>query len=173
MKKSTVHTIFDELLIGQAQLGDEKAFRLIFKRWNEPLYRYACRVTKEKNQAKDALQNAWISISKNLQKLQNPGHFGPWARKIVYFKCIDLLREISKRRTLHAPKPTENHENPKITNLLKALKSLPENHRLILTMHYLEEMPIAEIAYVLDLNPGTVKSRLFHARNKLKETLKK
>ena len=172
MKKKYQHTAFDNLLIVQCQQRDEKAFNLLVNRWHERLLRHAIRTVRDVNSAKDIVQNAWISISKNIRSLKNPVHFGPWALRIVYHKSIDHLRKQKKTVKEWQPQQKDTEYEKKLETILAKLNELPEKHRLILSMFYLEEMPVAEIAYILSIPPGTVKSRLFSARKYFKKHLK-
>ena len=166
------HTAFDGILVMQCQKGDKKAFSLLVKRWHSKLLRHASRVLKDSEASKDVVQDSWISISKGIGRLKNPAHFGPWAMRIVYHKAIDYIRKQKTIVTEWTPEAedTKNEENTNI--ILAKLKELPENHRIILSMFYLEEMPVAEIAYILKIPPGTVKSRLFNAREYFRKNLK-
>ena len=166
------HQAFDGLLVMQCQNGDQKAFNLLVKRWHSRLLRHAIRVLKDGETSKDIVQDSWISISKGIGRLKNPSHFGPWALRIVYHKAIDHLRKQKTRVVGWEPESKDEGKENNINIVLAKLKELPENHRMILSMFYLEEMPVAEIAFVLKVPPGTVKSRLYNAREYFRKNLK-
>ncbi len=172
MKKSERNEAFDALLVLQIQKGDQEGFNLLFQRWNNKLLRHAIRQVKSQAIAKDVLQNSWIAILKGIRTLKEPGHFGPWAMRIVYYKAIDHLRKQKKENAVTQPSIDEDTEDPRLQSILNGLKSLPDKHKQILTLFYLEEMAVAEIAYILNIPPGTVKSRLYHAREYFKKQLK-
>ena len=172
MKKSVSDKAFDALLVLQIQNGDHKGFNLLVQRWNTKLLRHAARHVKSRAIAKDVVQNSWMAILKGIRTLKEPGHFGPWAMRIVYFKAMDHLRKRKKEEAIIDPHQGPDHEDPRLQSVLEGLKGLPDNHKLILTLFYLDELPVAEIAYILNIPPGTVKSRLYHAREYLKKQLK-
>ena len=172
MKESERNEAFDALLVIQIQNGDRKGFNLLFHRWNKKLLRHAIRQVKSHHIAKDVVQNSWIAILKGLNTLKEPSHFGPWAMRIVYYKAIDHLRKQKRKELKSTLSNDEIQEDPRIQSILTGLNALPENHKQMLTLFYLEEMSVVEIAYILNIPPGTVKSRLFHAREFLKKQLK-
>jgi RNA polymerase sigma-70 factor (ECF subfamily) len=117
------------------------------------------------------MQESWVAIIRNIQKLKNPAHFGPWAYRILHHKAMDEFR---KQKRDVKEEIINNHdpvEDIRLEQVIAKLNKMDPGDKNILTLYYLEEMPIAEIAFVLDIPPGTVKSRLFHARNKLKKQL--
>jgi len=172
MKKSERQVTFDALLVLQVLKGDRKGFNLLFQRWNKKLLRHAIRQVKNQHIAKDVVQNSWIAILKGLRTLKEPAHFGPWSMRIVYFKAMDHLRKQKKEELNTIPKVEEEIEDPRLEAIRKGLQRLPEKHKQILTLFYLEEMSVVEIAFILDIPPGTVKSRLYHAREYFKKQIK-
>lgn len=133
---------------------------------------HAIRIVKTNQQAQDVVQEAWISIMLGINTLKSPAHFGPWALRIVYFKAVDHLRKQKASIQNWSPPESDEENKEQVNGLMNTLKTLPENHRLILSMFYLDQMPIAEIAYILGIPPGTVKSRLFKAREYFKKHIK-
>ena len=172
MKKSASDKAFDALLVVQIQNGDLKGFNLLVQRWNNKLLRHATRHVKNWAIAQDVVQNSWMAIMKGIRTLKEPRHFGPWAMRIVYFKAVDHLRKQKKEQSIHDPYQVQHPEDPRLQSVLEGLTGLPDNHKLMLTLFYLDEIPVAEIAYILNIPPGTVKSRLYHAREHLKKQLK-
>ncbi len=183
--------IFDGLLVLQCQNGDKKAFSLLVKRWHTKLCKQAFFYTKDIDISKDIAQDSWNVIIKRIVDLKEPNSFGSWALTIVNRKAIDWLRKHKKNEEkLHTyyensqmNHDTEinnnnieddhnniNDDNTKI--VLNAIKKLPENQQIILRLFYVEEYTILEISNILNISKGTVKSRLFYAREKLKSILK-
>lgn len=172
MKKSEINVSFDALLVLQIMKGDRKGFNLLFQRWNKKLLRHAFRQLKNQHSAQDVVQNSWIAILKGISTLNEPAHFGPWAMRIVYFKAMDHLRKQKKEDLKIIPQNEEDIEDPRLNSIRKGLQSLPEKHKQILTLFYLEEMSVVEIAFIIDIPPGTVKSRLYHAREYFRKQIK-
>jgi len=139
------------------------------------------------------MQNAWIAIVRGLRKLDDPARFKPWAYRIVTHKSTDWVRRRVKQRAaekelihrtgvqaadgasaiLNDESSAASDSQDDIFRLRKAMKKLPEDHKAILSLHYLDGMRISDIAEVLSIPAGTVKSRLFHARSQLKNILER
>lgn len=175
-------SILNELLVLRSQDGDAAALEQLIRRWHEPLLRHASRLTGSVNdEARDVLQNAWMAIVRNLRRLDDPAHFRAWAYRIVTNKCADRVRARQRerrlnenaRRSLSRDEVNHNHASDDIGQLRSALRALPDDRRLLLSMHYLDGLSVGEIAIALSLPPGTVKSRLFHAREQLRHTLER
>ncbi len=180
----THEDIQDELLVLQCQEGDGDALRTLIARWQPRLARLAWRLIGEREAARDVVQDAWLAIVRGLKRLDDPARFRSWAYRIVTNKCADWIRRRSVRRS--AAKELRNAATSKrddssnhtdsadeVARMLDALVKLPDEHRAVLSLHYLDEMGVREIAEVLGVPQGTVKSRLHHARNRLKEALER
>ncbi len=177
----TPEQIYDELLVLRCQDGESAAFEELVRRWQERLWRYSRRLVDDSEAAWDVVQEAWMAIVRGIGRLDDPARFQPWAYRVVTHKCADWTRRTARRRRLteevsHQPlepaAPAEAEED-EIARLRRAIAGLPAERRALLTLHYLEGIGIAEIAVVLGIPQGTVKSRLFHARNALKTSLER
>lgn len=174
--------IFDELLIIKSQEGNQKALDLLVKRWHPRLIKQAFWTTKDMESAKDIAQECWPAIIKGLRRLKSPEKFKVWANKIAYFKSVDWIRSKQKDRENQKKNSevTESWEQTrdegregKVRLLKRMILQLPEEQQSVLRLFYLEEHSIVEIGEILHIPPGTVKSRLFHAREQLKKKLKR
>lgn len=174
--------VLDELLVLECQNGNRASLELLVDRWQPRLLRLARRLTQS-DEAGEAVQEAWLAIVRGLGRLDDPARFGTWASRIVVFKCADWVRKRQRARRLtrrvagepQAAMPEAGVDRPgaggEVAVLRAALRRLPPSHRAILEMHYLDELPLAQIATVLGIPAGTVKSRLFHARKRLRASL--
>jgi len=175
--------IFDEYLVSAALVGDALAWRRLVVRWQPRLLSHAWRVVGDAERARDMVQEAWIDIVRGLARLDDPAAFPAWAFQIVTRRCQRLFRGGARdRRLAEALEPESESESasaasddPEITadihQVLAALQSLPAPQRSALALFYLESLSVAEIAVALDVPPGTVKTRLMHARRKLRALL--
>jgi RNA polymerase sigma factor (sigma-70 family) len=172
--------VLDELLVLRAQDGDEAAFAALVDRWQRRLWRHALQLTERGDVAADVLQEAWLAIARGICRLEDPACFPRWAMQIVSRKSADWVRGRKRERTMLENLTNERRElreqplpspDEQATAMRAALNSLPSDRRALLSMIYLDELSIAEVAEVLDVPPGTVKSRLFHARSELKQLL--
>lgn len=176
--------ILDEWLVLRIQEGDTEALREIVSRWNPRLWRHACHLIGQTDGAADALQDAWLAIVRGLPRLRDPAVFRSWAYRIVSRRCADWIRRRQRDRAVteraipdpsDAPAPVFDPEADRddMTALRQAIRELTVDHRLVLSLHYLDGLSVREIACALDMPQGTVKSRLHNARNFLRETLER
>ena len=166
----TPEQIYDEWLVLQCRDGRVKAFERLVERWKKRLYSHAWRLTGKHDAAADVLQEAWIAVVKGIRRLDDPGRLRSWLYRIVTFKAADWIRRERKQRGLKSHEARS--EEPSSDNTFRnAIRRLPEDCRAILALFYLEELSVREIAHVLDIPAGTVKSRLFYARKELKRRL--
>ena len=173
-------TINDELLVLRCQEGDSKAFEELVVRWQPRLWRYARQLTGDHDAAWDTIQNAWMAIIGTIEKLEDQARFRQWAYRIVSHKCADWSRRQKRERHLsqkHAEQVFQSLNHPDVQDetdpVHRALAQLPGDVRALMTLRYLEDFSIAEIADILSIPRGTVKSRLWHARNRLKDILER
>lgn len=179
----THEDIQDELLVLYCQEGDAAALASLIERWQPRLTRLAWRLTADREAAHDLVQDAWISIVRGIHRLNDPASFRAWAYRIMRNKCADWIRRRIVRRdaaqeireTAVSARGNETHEGESedALELRRALSHMPDEQRATLSLHYLDGMSLAEIATVFGVPLGTVKSRLHHARNKLKQTLER
>lgn len=180
--RRTHEDVHDELLVLRCQDGDREALKELIDRWQPKLVRLAWRLTREPEAARDIVQDAWFSIVRGIGRLSDPASFRTWAYRIVNNKCADWLRRRVVRRNAATDlaraaeerQTTEaESDREEVDELRAALRSLPDEQQAILSLHYLDGLGIAEIASVLGIPSGTVKSRLFHARATLRATLER
>ena len=180
MKQS--NKINDSWLIEQYRNGHKSAMALLVKRWHASFCNQAYRYTKDSDIAKDIAQEAWISIMKKIDGLETPEKFGAWGISIVNRKSIDWFRK--NKRTLEKKQGMFSHENDAQTEVdvtenqqlkerLKiAITNLSEEQQQVIKLFYLESNGLQEISAILNISKGTVKSRLYYARENLKTIIK-
>jgi RNA polymerase sigma-70 factor (ECF subfamily) len=162
--------LVDELLVMDAQSGRVKAMETLVCRWQKRLWRYARRLTGDTEAAWDVTQEAWLGIVRGIGRLSDPARFRAWAFRIVTNKANDWLRKAARV----APRPADpavracQEGNDTTDDLHHILRRLPERSRTVLTQYYLEEFPLSEVARILRVPKGTVKSRLHKARAEFK-----
>jgi len=169
----------DELLVLRCQEGDVDAFDELIGRWQEPLWRHAWRLTGSRDAAWDAIQEAWITVSRDIRGLKDAAAFPTWAYRITSNRCHDWIRKECRRRRAdeayaeqadcveNETRSAHHHS----VDLDEALARLSGRDRAILALRYEEGFSIAEIARILQIPPGTVKSRLHYARERLRHYL--
>jgi RNA polymerase sigma factor (sigma-70 family) len=177
MAMRTDDDIYDEWLVLRAQSDDAAALKELFDRWQPRLMRLARRLTDTIDGAADVTQLAWVAIIGGLSRLSDPACFRRWAYRIVTNKAADFVRARQQDRvrmkSLSAEScprqtgETNSVEQDDIFLLYEAIGQLSMEHRSILLLFYIEELPLTEIAEIVNVPLGTVKSRLHYAKSKL------
>ncbi len=173
--------VLDEYLAAAARAGDRRAMERLATRWSPKLFRHAYKLTGDIEMARDAAQDGWADIISGLPRLSDAALFPSWAFRIVTRRCADAIRRAQRRRRTIAafalePTPEGASENAVESHtdgapLRRALASLPADQRAAIALFYGEDLSVAEIAAALAVPAGTVKTRLMHARRKLREAL--
>lgn len=171
----------DESLVKAYLAGDKKALATLVKRWHKLFCDKAYWMVKDKDAAKDIAQESWTVIISKMEGLKTPKQFKFWAYRIVINKSTDWLRVQSKNQkntsnynaNLSSEEEVIIDDSALKNRLLKAIQELPEGQKAVIKLFYLKSYSIKQISDMLDISAGTIKSRLFHAREKLKETLKR
>lgn len=185
----------DKELVSLAQRGDANAFRELFDRYHRRAFAVALGVVKNKQDALDIVQDAFIKVHKHIQNFQGTASFYTWLYRIVMNLSIDHVRKAKKGRDLDyddkvgrddenvagdgAIVPTILDANPKKTVLRReladaiqeALGTLSEDHRAVILLREVEGLSYEEMARVLEVPKGTIMSRLFHARRNMQAAL--
>lgn len=168
--------VIDELLVLRCQGGNREAFDLLVRRWQRRLWQYARRLTGSSDAAWDVMQETWMAILKQIRKLNDPAWFAAWAYRIVRNKCADHCRKASRRRNLadalaERQRASNSCREGPGDAVAQALRRLSPDRQELLTLKYGADLNIIEIALVLGIPAGTVKSRLHHAREQLRQIL--
>jgi RNA polymerase sigma-70 factor (ECF subfamily) len=170
--------VLDEYLLASIRAGDPKAFELLARRWHKKLLSHAWRLLGgDVEAARDAVQEGWVEIVKGVSRLRDDRAFAAWAYRIVSRRCARQIDSAIRQRSLAAEVEMEDrveatqHHGPDQDRLRLAIRALPGDQRAAIALFHLEDMSIAEVAVALDVPAGTVKSRLMHARRKLRATL--
>lgn len=175
----TRNTDADELLAIRCQMGERAAFDELIARWHEPLWRYLRRLANQDDTAGDLAQDTWVRVLRGIGALREPAKLRPWLFGIARRVAMDRLRFEYVRRSaedveldeLPADEPSPELEADAAA-LDGALGNLSLADREILTLFYLRELSLAEIADTLAVPVGTVKSRLHRARHELRRVFK-
>ena len=176
----------ERALVERAWSGDRAAFDSLVRSRIDAMYRISLAILGDEADAADAVQETFVSAWRHRTALRDPDLFDAWLGRINLNACRAQLRRRGRRRVreLRLPGPDEGSELASTERALDAVTAdaelfdrafarLPVDHRAILVLHHLQERPVAEIAAVLDVPEGTVKSRLHRARAALESALAK
>jgi RNA polymerase sigma-70 factor (ECF subfamily) len=176
----------DEQLLAKHAAGDQDALEGLFQRYREVAYRVAYRLLGQEADALDAVQDGFLKALTHISAFQGRSSFKTWLLRVVSNAALDLGRQRGRReiRSLDglAPgdpdcplifqDPTRGLERADLRHLLReALLSLSEAQRQTFILHAEGELSYREVAETLGISVGTVMSRLFYARQKLRELL--
>jgi RNA polymerase sigma-70 factor (ECF subfamily) len=168
----------DELLAVRCQLGERAAFDMLIERWHEPLWRYLRQFAHSDDLARDLAQDTWVRVLRGIATLREPAKLRPWLFGIARRVAMDRLRAAYAQPQagdenlddLAATDAAAEFEED-FANVEASLAALPAREREALTLFYLRELSLAEIAELTGAPPGTIKSRLFRARRLLRQEL--
>lgn len=168
--------VYDELLVTLVRAGDQRAGERLAARWYPRLMRTALRLLQDRDQAQDAVQEAWAGICKGWGRLSEPAKFPAWAFGILHRKCADRIRREQGQRGRtgsleDVPEPSESARGELAFAIDQALDLLSVEHRMAAILYFGDGLTLVEVAAATGVPVGTAKSRIFHARKHLKSTL--
>lgn len=177
----------DETLAAQAASGDSHAFEALVERYQGRIYRLACRLTSE-TEAPDVLQDTFLQMYRHLDEFRGASRFGTWLYRIATNVCLMRRRAASRKPAeslesflprfdesgRHADTPEALRQTSHVEELLDrrslaekarmAIDRLPETYREAFVLRDLEELPTADVAEALGLEPAAVRQRVHRAR---------
>lgn len=168
-------------LIRAAQSGDRDALITLLREIETHVYRTAYYILNNEQDAMDAAQEALIRIYTKINSYEEKAKFKTWVQRIVTNICIDKFRRTKASVSIEEHNlvfQTENNVEQEVMasyaakDIREAINQLPEHHRTVVVLRYLQDFSYNEIAESLDLPLNTVKSYLFRARRQLQTLLK-
>ncbi len=177
----------DGRLVKLAVEGDREAFARLFERYRERVYRIAYGWCFDSQTALDLVQDVFVKVYRSLDRFREEASFWTWLCRIAINRCLDFVRK--KERTKEMPvedpqeyyraadeaaeSPVEELELSELKGALTgAIDSLSPEARSAFILRFFDNLSYKEIAAALDCSIGTVMSRLFYARQKLRDLLK-
>jgi len=182
----------DRTLVRASQEGDLRAFDELIRRYQERIYATIYHMTSNHEDANDLTQETFVKAYKAISSFKGDSGFFTWVYRIAVNKTINFLKQRKNRHNNmslndldfnaeHDPDLVSliSDKNPRrdmsLTELQEklneAMQKLSEVHRLVVTLHDVQGLSHEEIGKIMDCNPGTVRSRLFYARQQLQGSL--
>jgi RNA polymerase sigma-70 factor (ECF subfamily) len=170
----------ERIAVVRAQSGDREGFGNLVTRYQDRLMYYVHRLVNDREQSRDILQEIWLEVFRALTKLESPRAFRVWLYRIAHNRAMTHLRRRGAEPLLHetatdaagetdAWNELELLENAELVHF--ALDRLSPAHREIMTLRFLEDMDLKQIARILDCSEGTAKSRLHYAKAALRRII--
>ena len=173
--------LFEAYLVAAARTGDAAAQARLVEAWQPRFIGHAWRMTGDTDMARDAVQDSWLEILRGLTALKDELAFPAWALRIVTRRCRRLGGRRGRERareaglevhaSIAAPEPDSGPDVLTRRHMRRAIDALPPDQRAALALVYLLGLSVAEAALALDAPEGTIKTRLMHARRKLRDHL--
>ncbi|MFD5316111.1 RNA polymerase sigma factor [Streptomyces sp. NPDC127098] len=167
-----------ELLVVRCQLGEREAFDELVRLWHPPLWRYVRGMVGSSHVADDVVQEVWVAAVRGLPRLRQPERFAAWLFVIARRAVTDHLRRAYTAVEVPAVADAgvaDGGDSPdRVLNSVEieaGLSWLPPPEREVLILFHLQDLPLATVAEILGVPPGTVKSRLHRARRLLRDVL--
>ena len=174
--------------VDAAREGDQEAFAALVRLYEKRVFALTLRMCKNPEDAAEAAQDAFLSAWQGLKFFRGDSSFSTWLYRLVSNACVDLLRREGRHRAAAgpslnddeigldapdtAPTPHEAAEQKELQALIeKGLQSLSPDHRKVLILREIQQLSYDEIAETLELDSGTVKSRINRARKQLRKFL--
>jgi len=181
----------EQILVGKAQKGDMGAYDELVRRYQERIYATLYHMTSNHEDANDLTQDTFIKAFQALKTFKGGSSFYTWVYRIGVNKTINFLKQRKNRSHMSLNDLDFNAEHdPDLVALIsdrtprrevnlaelqeklnEAMQKLSDSHRLVVTLHDVQGLPHDEIAEIMDCNIGTVRSRLFYARQQLQAYL--
>ena len=168
----------DELLAIRCQMGEAAGFDDLIARWHGPLWTYVRRLVGEDDAAREVVQDVWVRVIRGIAGLRDGAKLRAWLFGIARRTLMDRLREqyatpadpdVDVNEIPADAWSAESHTD--LHELEYSLARLPIVEREVLTLFYLEELSLSEVADALKVPVGTIKSRLFRARRMLRQDM--
>lgn len=180
-----MNSLTDQDIILKIKKGDTESFRLLVERYQHMIFTTASKILKNRQDAEEVSQDIFLKAYTSLKDFRGEAKFSTWLYRIAYHKCLDHLKKKRAVATSSIDALAENFQpGYKDSGLEKleeierkqfvkaAIEALPGDDGWIVTMFYLEELSLKEIAQITGRNPNSIKVKLFRSRDRLLKLIK-
>jgi RNA polymerase sigma-70 factor (ECF subfamily) len=171
----------EQLPVPQARAGEPAAWDVLFRRYQLPLYVYIFELVRHEQTSLDLVQETFIAAARHIGGLRDDAKFGSWLFGIAHQKVVQHWRKRTEVLLEEFPEsPDEYEEGPddllirreQEAEFMSLLNQLPPAQRSVLLLHFIEDFSLEEIARITETQLGTVKSRIYYAKQSLRKLLK-
>jgi RNA polymerase sigma-70 factor (ECF subfamily) len=170
----------DNIIIHKVIAGDTNAFSALVDRYKNLVFTLALRMLKNREEAEEVSQDAFVKVYKSLTKFKGDSKFSTWIYKVTYNTCLDRLKKNKRQQNTVAIDEFTEHHIKTLDNALETmereerkraikncLELLPSEDSFLLTLYYFEEQSLEDIAKITGLSANNIKVKLFRSRKKL------
>ena len=167
----------DESIVQRVLSGERELYEVLVRRHNQRLYRAARAILRSDNECEDVMQEAYVQAFAHLSQFRAEARFSTWLTRIAVHEALARRRRNQRQQPeteepVVSITPEQEAGSRELVKLLeRAIDALPDNFREVLMLRTVEDMSVADTAAVLDVPEDTVKTRLFRARNQLREAI--
>ena len=163
----------EENIIQRCREGDIMAYRWLYERYEQPFLRTAARMLGRQQEAEDAVQETFLKLHRGIHLYRSGSKFSSYFFRILLNTCYDIIRKRGPEQSEDFDKAgLSHHTSVELRHSLEqAIASLPDQMRACFVLFAVEGLNQAEIAQILGINIGTVKSTIHWARSKLRDWL--
>lgn len=177
----------EKALLARARRGEAAAFEMLVAPLESLIYRHCLGMLRNEQDAMDAAQEALLRAYRAMPRFLGASSFTTWLYKIAHNTCLDMIKARKSRvqpssldlmgeegfdpPSAEKPPDEQHDQNETAQQLRKAIAALPDDMRILIEMYHGQELSYEDMAKVLGISIGTVKSRLSRARDKLKRIL--
>ena len=172
----------DDVLVGRIAKGDRPAMQVLYARHHVQVYRFVLRLVRNEATAEDLVSEVFLDVWRQAVRFEGRSQVSTWLLAIARFKALSALRrrgeeELADDAAAAIEDPADNpgdalQKSDRNAVLRQCIVSLSAEHREIIDLVYYHEKSVEEVAEIVGIPEGTVKTRMFYARKKLAELLK-
>lgn len=170
--------VTDQIVV-RCRKGDVRAFRELYEAYSKAMYNICLRMTGHSSDAEDVLQEAFVQVFKNLEKLESDSSLTAWIKRIVVNHCLSYLRkkkvyweEVGDTEAAVETEVDEEEHALTVSMVKEAIRELPDGYRTVLNLYLFEEYSHREIATMLGITESTVKTQFMRAKEKVRQLVK-
>lgn len=174
----------DRDAIARVLNGEERAYEVLVDRYSHMVFTLAARMLRDRELAEETAQDIFVKAYQSLSGFRGTARFSTWLYTIAYHRILDVAAREKRHQSYRADGLPEGMPLRDLEDtwsqlmagerrdlILRALEELPGDDRLLISLFYLQEQSLREIAAITGIRPGTVKVRLFRARERLREVI--
>jgi RNA polymerase sigma-70 factor (ECF subfamily) len=166
-------------IVVRCRKGDVRAYRELYEAYSKAMFNICLRMTGHSADAEDVLQEAFVQVFKNLDKLATDSSLTAWIKRIVVNHCLSYLRkkkvyfeEVGEAEFEEEERVDESEHTMTVAAVKEAIGQLPDGYRTVLNLYLFEEYSHREIATLLGISESTVKTQYMRAKERVRQLVK-